>query len=149
VDVSKDALAVAGALADHDLGDRVTLYRGDLFAPLDGKRYDLIISNPPYVDAEGMAALPRECRAEPRLAFDGAPTPRPRPAHLNEAAAHLTRRAAAVRDRPAGRRWKPRSRNCRYCGSTRGFRGEVSGCRRRSVIAAKPELEQKSADARK
>ncbi len=36
-----------------------------------GKRYDLIISNPPYVDAEGMADLPRECRAEPKLAFDG------------------------------------------------------------------------------
>ena len=35
------------------------------------KRYDLIISNPPYVDAEGMAGLPRECRAEPKLAFDG------------------------------------------------------------------------------
>jgi ribosomal protein L3 glutamine methyltransferase len=47
------------------------LYRGDLFKPLDGKRYDLIISNPPYVDAEGMADLPRECRAEPKLAFDG------------------------------------------------------------------------------
>ena len=40
-------------------------------APLGGKRYDLIISNPPYVDAEGIAALPRECRAEPKLAFDG------------------------------------------------------------------------------
>ena len=37
----------------------------------EGKRYDLIISNPPYVDAEGMAGLPRECRAEPKLAFDG------------------------------------------------------------------------------
>ena len=51
--------------------DQVTLHRGDLFKPLGGQRYDLIISNPPYVDAEGMAALPRECRAEPKLAFDG------------------------------------------------------------------------------
>ena len=51
--------------------DRITLHRGDLFAPLGGKRYDLIISNPPYVDARGMADLPRECRAEPKLAFDG------------------------------------------------------------------------------
>ena len=56
---------------DYGLEDRVTLHRGDLFKPLGGKRYDLIISNPPYVDAEGMADLPRECRAEPKLAFDG------------------------------------------------------------------------------
>jgi ribosomal protein L3 glutamine methyltransferase len=73
-DISKDALAVAARnVADHNLEDRITLHRGDLFAPLAGKRYDLIISNPPYVDAEGMAALPRECRAEPKLAFDGGP----------------------------------------------------------------------------
>jgi ribosomal protein L3 glutamine methyltransferase len=72
VDISKDALAVAARnVADHALEDRVTLHRGDLFATLGGKRYDLIITNPPYVDAEGMAALPPECRAEPRLAFDG------------------------------------------------------------------------------
>jgi ribosomal protein L3 glutamine methyltransferase len=38
---------------------------------LGDQRYDLIISNPPYVDAQGMADLPRECRAEPKLAFDG------------------------------------------------------------------------------
>ena len=92
VDVSKDALVVAGRnVADHDLGDRVTLYRGDLFGPLGGKRYDLIISNPPYVDAEGMAALPRECRAEPRLAFDGGADGLDLVRRiLNEAAAHLT-----------------------------------------------------------
>ena len=72
VDISKDALAVAARnVADYGLEDRVRLHRGDLFGPLGGKRYDLIISNPPYVDAEGMAGLPRECRAEPRLAFDG------------------------------------------------------------------------------
>jgi ribosomal protein L3 glutamine methyltransferase len=47
------------------------VHQGDLFKPLGGKRYDLIIANPPYVDAEGMAALPRECRFEPKLAFDG------------------------------------------------------------------------------
>jgi ribosomal protein L3 glutamine methyltransferase len=47
------------------------LHRGNLFKPLGGQRYDLIISNPPYVDAVGMAALPHECRAEPKLALDG------------------------------------------------------------------------------
>jgi ribosomal protein L3 glutamine methyltransferase len=72
VDISKDALAVAARnVGDHGLEQQVTLHRGDLYAPVAGKRYDLIISNPPYVDAEGMAGLPRECRAEPKLAFDG------------------------------------------------------------------------------
>jgi ribosomal protein L3 glutamine methyltransferase len=72
IDISKDALEVAARnVADYGLGDRISLHRGDLFAPLGGKRYDLIVSNPPYVDAEGMADLPRECRAEPKLAFDG------------------------------------------------------------------------------
>ena len=72
VDISKDALDVAARnIADYGLEQRVALHRGDLFKPLGAKRYDLIISNPPYVDAEGMAELPRECRAEPSLAFDG------------------------------------------------------------------------------
>ena len=72
VDISKDALEVAARnVGDYGLEDRLTLHRGDLFEPLGDKRYDLIISNPPYVDAEGMAGLPRECRAEPKLAFDG------------------------------------------------------------------------------
>ncbi len=72
VDLSGDALDVAARnIADYGLEDRVKLHRGDLFGPLGEARYDLIISNPPYVDAQGMAALPRECRAEPKLAFDG------------------------------------------------------------------------------
>jgi ribosomal protein L3 glutamine methyltransferase len=72
VDISKGAIEVAARnVADHGLEDRLTLHRGDLFKPLGDTRYDLIMSNPPYVDAEGMAALPRECRAEPKLAFDG------------------------------------------------------------------------------
>jgi ribosomal protein L3 glutamine methyltransferase len=72
VDISRQALEVAARnIADYGLADRVVLHRGDLFGPIGEQRYDLIISNPPYVDAEGMAALPRECRAEPKLAFDG------------------------------------------------------------------------------
>src|ERR1700726_3866148 len=72
VDISGDALDVAARnIADYGLEDGMTLHRGDVFGPLGGKRYDLIISNPPYVDAEGMAAFPRECLAEPKLAFDG------------------------------------------------------------------------------
>jgi ribosomal protein L3 glutamine methyltransferase len=72
VDISKDALEVAARnVADYGLEDRVSLHRGDLFGPLGDRRYQLIISNPPYVDAQGMAGLPRECRAEPKLAFDG------------------------------------------------------------------------------
>jgi len=74
VDVSADALAVAARnVAGHGLEERITLHRGDLFAPVKRERYDLIISNPPYVDADGMAALPAECRHEPALALDGGP----------------------------------------------------------------------------
>lgn len=72
VDISKGAIEVATRNVDqYGLAERITLHRGDLFAPLGDARYDLIITNPPYVDAEGMAALPPECRAEPKLAFDG------------------------------------------------------------------------------
>jgi ribosomal protein L3 glutamine methyltransferase len=72
VDLSADALEVAKRnVADHQLTDRIRLLQGDLFAPLAGERYDVIISNPPYVDAEGMAALPRECLHEPEMAFAG------------------------------------------------------------------------------
>jgi ribosomal protein L3 glutamine methyltransferase len=92
VDISKDALEVATRnVGDYRLDDRVKLHRGDLFAPLKGKRYDLIVSNPPYVDAEGMASLPRECRAEPKLAFDGGPDGLDIVGRiLKEAARHLT-----------------------------------------------------------
>jgi ribosomal protein L3 glutamine methyltransferase len=72
VDISRDALDDATRnISEYGLEDRVTLHRGDIFKPIGDARYDLIISNPPYVDQKGMAGLPRECRAEPRLAFDG------------------------------------------------------------------------------
>jgi len=70
VDLSPDALAVAERnVADYHLQDRVNLVESDLFAKLNGKQYDLIISNPPYVDAESVAALPQEYLHEPQMAL--------------------------------------------------------------------------------
>ena len=70
VDLSAGALALARRnVAAHRLGDRIALHRGDLFQPLANSRYDLILSNPPYVDASGMAKLPPEYRHEPRMAL--------------------------------------------------------------------------------
>ena len=72
VDISGDALEVARRnVADYRLEERVRLYRGDLFAPLGRRRFDLILSNPPYVSAAAMAALPPEFQAEPALALSG------------------------------------------------------------------------------
>jgi len=70
-DVSHDALQLARANVDrHDLVDRVVLHAGDAFDALHD-RYDLIVCNPPYVNAASMAALPPEFRAEPALALAG------------------------------------------------------------------------------
>ena len=71
-DLSPDALAVARRnLEEHSLSDRIRLKQGDLFAPLGDERYDLILTNPPYVDAEALAAFPPEFAAEPRMAHAG------------------------------------------------------------------------------
>jgi len=70
VDLSSAALEVAQRnVTDYDLDDQITLYQGDLFAPLEGMTYDLIVSNPPYVNAHSVAALPPEYRHEPALAL--------------------------------------------------------------------------------
>jgi ribosomal protein L3 glutamine methyltransferase len=72
VDLSSDALDVARLnVAEHEVEGQVNLHEGDLFAPLGKKKYDLIITNPPYVDHEAMAGFPEEFRAEPAMAFDG------------------------------------------------------------------------------
>jgi len=70
VDLSTDALALAAEnVADHGLEERIALHAGDLFAPLKGRTYDLIITNPPYVGREVMEALPAEFRHEPEMAL--------------------------------------------------------------------------------
>jgi ribosomal protein L3 glutamine methyltransferase len=70
IDISPDALAVARRnIADYALEDRVRAVESDLFAAVKGKRYDLILSNPPYVTSEAMDALPAEYRHEPALAL--------------------------------------------------------------------------------
>jgi len=72
VDLSPDALVLAernvAAAAD---GDRIALFQGNLFEPLKGRRYDLIITNPPYVSEAVMQSLPPEYAHEPRLALAG------------------------------------------------------------------------------
>ncbi len=105
VDLSGDALDVARRnVAEHDLSDRVALVQGDLFAPLGPKRYDLILTNPPYVDADALAAFPPEYAAEPRLAHeggrDGLDVVR---RILAEASQHLTRNGALVCEIGRGR----------------------------------------------
>lgn len=105
VDLSAGALALARRnVAAHRLSDRISLHRGDLFAPLENRRYDLIISNPPYVDAGGMAKLPPEFRHEPRLALaagdDGLDLVR---RILADAPRHLTKNGGLVCEIGRGR----------------------------------------------
>lgn len=70
VDLSTDALAVAAInVAEYDLGAQIELIHSDLFDGLQGRTYDLILSNPPYVDAESVALLPHEYLHEPALAL--------------------------------------------------------------------------------
>jgi ribosomal protein L3 glutamine methyltransferase len=72
IDISADALAVARRnVDDYGLEDRVTLFEGDLYAQLPEAKYEVIITNPPYVNADAMQALPEEYRHEPELALAG------------------------------------------------------------------------------
>ena len=92
IDISDDALAVAQRnINDYELQGRVRAIKSDLFQNVADKKYDLIISNPPYVTDESMSALPAEYRFEPSLALgageDGLDVVRrilaQAPAHLN------------------------------------------------------------------
>lgn len=92
VDISPDALAVANInIEKHDAGARVTAIQSDLFANLQGKVYDLIVTNPPYVDKEDMDALSDEFKHEPALGLesghDGLDATK---IILQQAASHLT-----------------------------------------------------------
>jgi len=91
VDLSPDALAVARInVEDYGLGERIRLIQSDAFSAIPAEKYDIIISNPPYVNAESMAGLPEEYRREPELALasgeDGLDFVR---VLLKEAAQHL------------------------------------------------------------
>lgn len=69
-DLSPDALDVARRnVEDYGLQNQIELIASDLFDNLQGRTYDLIISNPPYVDAPSVAALPQEYLHEPKLAL--------------------------------------------------------------------------------
>src|SRR5690606_10328293 len=71
-DISQEALDLAAEnIADHGLVERIGLHRGDLFGALGRRRFDLILCNPPYVNAQSMAGLPPEFLAEPQLALAG------------------------------------------------------------------------------
>lgn len=70
IDISQDAIDVANInIANYGLQEQITAIKSDMFSALKGKKYDLIISNPPYVDAPSMAALPLEYQNEPQLAL--------------------------------------------------------------------------------
>jgi ribosomal protein L3 glutamine methyltransferase len=97
-DISAGALDVARRnVTDYNLEHQVNLIQSDLFAGLEGRTYDLIISNPPYVSSEAMAALPEEYRHEPENALasgvDGLEATR---TILNEATSHLNDRGLLV-----------------------------------------------------
>ncbi len=98
VDISPEALDVAQLnIAEHQLEERVFPVLSDGFTALAGQQYDLIVTNPPYVDAEDMADLPDEYRHEPELGLasgvDGLALTRQ---ILRDAAAHLTEHGILV-----------------------------------------------------
>jgi len=105
VELSKDALAVARInIKDHAMHERVALHQGDLFAPVKNKRYDIIITNPPYVAKAEVKAFPPEYRHEPVMAHlggdDGFDIVR---RILKEAPRHLTKDGVLVCEIGTGR----------------------------------------------
>jgi len=71
-DISAAAIGIAKQNAENlSLSERTEFFEGDLLAPLAGKTFDAIVSNPPYIPSGDIAGLSREVRAEPRIALDG------------------------------------------------------------------------------
>lgn len=71
-DISADAVSIAKENAETlELSERVQFFEGDLLAPLAGETFDAIVSNPPYIPSADIEGLPREVRAEPKIALDG------------------------------------------------------------------------------
>jgi len=132
-DISPDALEVAKRnVAEYDLKDRIRLAQGDLFGGLGKRRYDFILSNPPYVTAQAMLDLPPEYRHEPENALaagDDDDLPAGSPARL----------VVGRGDRPrrAGRRLHPPRRGHRHRRRRRkrGEKHEKSVCESRKVTA--------------
>jgi ribosomal protein L3 glutamine methyltransferase len=104
-DISTDALAVAERNVNtYDLGGRIGLVWSNLFAALPGRRYDLILSNPPYVSSAAVAAFPPEYAAEPRIAHAGGEDGLDIVLRiLAEAGAHLTEKGVLVVEIGTGR----------------------------------------------
>ena len=70
IDISADAIDVANInIQNYGLEEQITAIQSDMFSELEGKEYDVIISNPPYVDAPSMSTLPAEYQNEPQLAL--------------------------------------------------------------------------------
>ncbi len=105
IDLSQEALEVAAInVAQHKLQDRITLLHGDLFAPVGEAVFDVIITNPPYVDAKAMAALPEEYAQEPSMALAGGPDGLDIVRRiLRDAAAHLSPRGGLLCEVGRGR----------------------------------------------
>jgi ribosomal protein L3 glutamine methyltransferase len=104
-DIATDALAVAARnVADYRLEERISLSQSDLFEAHAGRRYDLILANPPYVAAEALAVFPPEYAAEPHIAHaggaDGLDVVR---RILAEAGAHLSPTGTLLVESGAGR----------------------------------------------
>ena len=131
VDLSKEAISVAKRnVEEYDLSERIEIIQSDAFANLKGKRYDLIISNPPYVNADSVAALPPEYLHEPVMALgsgqDGLDFTR---IILREAKRHLNPDGLLVVEiGQTARNSKPPTRRCPSPGSTPPPATNLSSC---------------------
>ena len=111
-DLSSAALAVARRnVAHHNLQRRIRLVQSDLFSKLQGRRYDLILTNPPYVTSSALRRLPAEYRHEPGLALAAGKDGLDVVARiLAEAPAHLAQRGSLVCEVGDGRKALERAR---------------------------------------